>query len=87
MWSISKALRIPIDARIIELPDIPYTISYVIRKRQQLDNLNELPRDKRPPEKLIWDGTSDDIDEWIERVFKTPGGKDGIDVVITDIED
>lgn len=86
MWSIAKALRIPVDNKVTELQDLPYTISFVIRKRQQIDGLNELPKDKRPPEKMIWDGTSDDLDEWIERVFNQ-GHKDGLDVIISDIEE
>jgi len=69
MWSVAKALRIPLDASISTLSDLPYTISYVIRKRQQIDNLNELPKEKRPPESMIWYGTSEDIDDWLERVF------------------
>jgi len=69
MWSVAKALRIPLDASISTLSDLPYTISYVIRKRQQIDNLNELPKEKRPPEFMIWYGTSEDIDDWLERVF------------------
>jgi len=48
---------------------VPYTISFVIRKRMQVDNLSELPKDKRPPELTIWDGTSDDIESWLDRVF------------------
>lgn len=35
----------------------------------QIDNLNELPKDKRPPEIMIWEGTSDEIEHWIDRVF------------------
>ena len=87
MWSIAKALRIPIDAKISELESIPYTISFVIRKRQQIDGFNELPKEKRPPEKMIWDGTSDDIDEWLERVFKIGEKSDGLNLVISDIEE
>lgn len=66
---MSKALQIPLDKRVETLPDIPYTISFIIRKRQQIDSLNELPEDKRPPEKMIWDGDPEEIDEFIDRVF------------------
>lgn len=65
-------MQIPLDKNVIELQDIPYTISYVLRKRIQIDNLNELPKDKRPPEKMIWDGGSNELDNWLERVM---GGK------------
>lgn len=69
LWSISRALQIPIDKKITELQNTPYTISFVIRKRQQIDNLMELPKDKRPPDKMIWDGTSSELDDWLERIF------------------
>lgn len=52
------------------MTDLPYTISYVIRKRQQIDSFNEVDKEKRPPEKLIWDGNSDEIEEWFDRIFK-----------------
>lgn len=29
--------------------DYPYTISYIMRKRMQIDSFEELPKDKRPP--------------------------------------
>jgi hypothetical protein len=69
LWSIARALHTPIDNSITQLTDIPFTISYTIRKRIQIDNLSELPKEKRPPDQLIWDGSSEELDEWIERVF------------------
>lgn len=36
---------------------------------QQIDNLNELPKEKRPTDEIIWDGTSEDLDEWLEKVL------------------
>lgn len=66
MWSIAKALQIPIDPNIKELTSVPFTISFVIRKRQQIDNLNELPKEKRPPEYMIWYGTTEEIDKWLD---------------------
>lgn len=69
MWSVSKALHEPLDNSIKYLSDIPHTISYVIRKRVQIDNLNELPKEKRPPELMIWDGTYSDIEEWLDKVY------------------
>jgi hypothetical protein len=62
-------LHIPLDRSVEILPDVPYTYSYIIRKRQQIDNLNELPKDKRPPDSVIWGGTPEELDEWIEKVF------------------
>jgi hypothetical protein len=36
----------------------------------QVDGLNELPKDKRPTDFIIWDGSSDDIDRWLDRVYR-----------------
>ena len=62
-------MKIPLDNKIQEIQDIPHTISFVIRKRQQVDGFNELPKDKRPPELMIWDGTPEEINERLEEVF------------------
>ena len=66
---VSKALQIFPDSRVKQTKDLPYTISYCIRKRIQIDNLSELGREKMPPDRMIWDGTSEDINEWIDRVM------------------
>jgi len=84
---MSKALQIPLDKKLTRLPDVPYTISYVIRKRQQIDTFNELPREKRPPDDIIWDGTSDDLDEWLNKVFKQNEREEDQTIIITDIEE
>jgi hypothetical protein len=86
MWSMSKALRVPLDKRLTLLHTIPHTISYVIRKRQQIDTFNELPEEKRPPTDLIWDGTAEEIDEWFDRVFDRKN-KDYEDNIIVDLDD
>ncbi len=87
LWSISRALQIPLDNKIKELPDVPYTISYVIRKRVQIDNLNELPKDKRPTDKLLFDGTSDELEDWIARVMDRTGKKSNMaEFIISDVE-
>lgn len=49
--------------------ELPWTISYVIRKRMQLDSYAELPKEKRPPDWMIWYGTNEDIDDWFDKVF------------------
>lgn len=64
-----------------ELAELPYTISFVIRKRQQIDTLNELPKEKRPPDSIIWDGTSEELDEWLDRVFDKKN-KDTVDILL-----
>lgn len=69
MWSVSKALRIPLDPSVEKLTDIPYTHSFVIKKRLQIDSLNELEKNKRPPDSIVWDGTSEDLDNWLDSVF------------------
>lgn len=48
---------------------MPYTISYVIRKRTQIDNLNELPKEKRPPEIYLWDKSTEDLEMWLDGVL------------------
>lgn len=84
---MSKALHIPLDRNIENLPDVPYTISFVIRKRQQLDNLNELPKEKQPPEDMIWEGTSEEIEDWINKVFDHNKGSNTAEFIIEDVED
>lgn len=79
-------MQIPIDPQIGQLTDIPYTISFVIRKRIQIDNLNELPKEKRPPEMMIWDGSSTELEDWIDRVYDRKKRKeyDVSEIVILD---
>jgi hypothetical protein len=62
-------LQIPLDPRVRELSELPYTISFIIRKRQQIDSLNELPKEKKPTEDIIWNGTPEEMEEWLEKVF------------------
>jgi hypothetical protein len=68
---VSKALQIPLDPTVKQLTELPYTMSYIIRKRQQVDNLMEMPQDKRPPDIMIWDGKPEDIEDWIDKVYNT----------------
>ena len=35
----------------------------------QIDSLNELPQEKRPPDLMIWDGKPEDIQKWLKDVF------------------
>jgi hypothetical protein len=79
-------LGVPLDTKIKHLPQVPYTISFVIRKMQQIDNLNELPKEKRPPDDILWDGTSDDLDEWLEKVLGDKKSQKDVQILITDIE-
>lgn len=54
----------------------------------QVDSFNELPSEKRPPDKMVWEGSSEDIDKWLDDVFdrqkKNKGN--GIELVISDEE-
>lgn len=64
--------------------ELPWTISYVIRKRAQLDSFNELPKEKRPPDSMIWYGDAIEIDRWFDKIFKT--GKNPEEIIL-DISD
>jgi hypothetical protein len=86
LWSTSKALHTPLDKKIKTLPEMPYTISYVIRKRQQIDSLAELPKEKRPPDSVLWDGTSEEIDRWLDNVMGSKQVPDIITITEDDIE-
>jgi len=50
-------------------------MSFIIRKRQQIDSLNELGKDKRPPESMIWDSEPEALEEWLDNIFDTKGKK------------
>lgn len=81
---MAKALHVPLDSSISNISDIPYTISYVIRKRQQIDSFMELPKDKRPPEHLVWSGTQDEIEQWLDDVYFNRNNK--IEISLADVE-
>ena len=85
MWSITKELKVPLVTQITQIEDIPYTVSYVVRKRQQVDNINELPEEKRPPELMIWDGNVDELNEWISNTLSGKR-KSTADIVIDNVE-
>ena len=87
VWAVAKALRYPIDVKLKGMNYIPYTISFVIRKRIQVDSMYELPKEKRPPEKMLWEGSSKEIDEWFDKVFKNkPQQIDGLVIDISEVE-
>ena len=64
-------MQIPLDDKVKHIEDIPYTLSFVIRKHIQEDNLSELPKDKRPPEKMLWDGKSEELNDWLDNIWDT----------------
>jgi hypothetical protein len=55
--------------------DMPWTMSYVVKKRRQVSSFNEMQKEKRPPDKIIWWGTEDDLDEWLDKVYNRKGQK------------
>ena len=48
---------------------MPYTIAYVIKKKQQVDSLREIPKDKRPTEHMIWIGRPEDMEDWLDKAY------------------
>jgi hypothetical protein len=78
-------LGIPLDTKIENVDQVPYTTSYVIRKRIQMDNLYEIPKNKRPTEKMIWDGSPEEMEEWMERVV-LGNSQSEIEILDTDVE-
>jgi len=87
LWTISKALHISLDKRLEDLKYVPYTISYVIRKLIQVDTFNELPKEKRPPSSIIWDGTPEELEEWIEEVVLEKHNNPTYGSIIIDLDE
>jgi hypothetical protein len=76
-----------LDSRIKTLADTPHTISYVIRKRQQIDSLSELPKEKAPTLEIIWDSPPEALDEWIEMVFSKQHKTTVTDINLSEVEE
>lgn len=87
IWSMSKALRVPLDKKLARLSDVPYTISFVIRKRQQIDSFNEFPKEQRPPDSIVWDGTPEEIEDWFDRVLKRKKNKVADQMITIDLDE
>jgi hypothetical protein len=87
MWATSKSLGKPLQSDLPEPSEMPWTIAYCIRKREQVNSYAELPKDKRPPEIMTWWGTQEELDRWFDRVFKRDKDKKHQAVVIADIDD
>jgi hypothetical protein len=49
--------------------DLPWTMSFLIRKRLQVDSLNEMSKEKRPTDHLIWEGSPEELEDWIDTVY------------------
>lgn len=67
---MGSKLGIALDNKVKEIKDLPYTIAYVIKKRMQIDNLSELGKEKRPTEEMIWEGTPEELESWLDRVIR-----------------
>lgn len=78
-------MQVPLDLKVKTLPDLPYTISYVIRKRQQIDSYNDLPKDRRPPEKMIFDGTIEELEDFLDKVLKRKENR-SVELDLSEIE-
>jgi len=83
LWAVARDLKVPLDEKVKHLRDLPYTLSYVVRKRMQIDNLNELPEEKRPTDELIWEKSPEELDSWLDRVIKN-GKQETATLVIKD---
>lgn len=57
------------DKPVENIYDIPYTVSFVFRKRKQYLDMMQLPEEKRPPEPMFWLAPPEDIEEWLDRVL------------------
>jgi len=67
MWHIVQRSNIKFDECFRDVSLLPYTFSYLIRKRMQIDSWLELPKEKRPPEN-IWDNP-EELEEWFDRIY------------------
>ncbi len=48
----------------------------------ELDSYGELPKEKRPPDNLIWYGTPEEVEKWFDKVFSRKGHKDDDEAVL-----
>jgi hypothetical protein len=85
LWAIAKELKI-FPTKLEELAEIPYTWSYVIRKRMQVDSINELPNDKRPPDVVIWWRPQEELERWINNALKLDNKSSDIFISESEIE-
>lgn len=65
-----KATGLPLHKGLPPVDQLPWTITWVIRKLIQLDSFAELQSEKRPTDHLIWDGTPEELDKWFDKVFQ-----------------
>lgn len=80
-------MLVPLDTRLKVLHQVPHTISYVIRKRQQVDSLSELPKEKQPTNEILWDGSPEDLDDWLATVFDRGHKTTITDINLSEVEE
>ncbi|MHA2404164.1 MAG: hypothetical protein ACXADH_14300 [Candidatus Kariarchaeaceae archaeon] len=66
---VHKNSGLPLHPDLPPADELPWTISYIIKKRTQIDSFNELPKDKRPPDDILWYGTPEELDIWFDKVL------------------
>ena len=64
---IVEATGLPLIEGIDNVVDIPHTISFAVAYRLRINDMQELPKDKRPPRNL-WDKPHR-LSEFIDDVF------------------
>jgi hypothetical protein len=82
-WHIVQNSKLLLDKDIKTVLGLPYTLSFVIRRRMQINSWMELPEDKRPPES-IWDSPSQ-VEEWFDRVLT--GKQTEFNIPVDEIEE
>jgi hypothetical protein len=85
-WYVAKGEYTKLFPEFNNILDMPWTHSFIIRKRQQVDSLNEIPKEKRPPEMAIWWGTPEEIEEWIDKVYNRKKEETELTLSLSDIE-
>jgi hypothetical protein len=63
---------LPLAEDLIDVSDLPHTITGALSYRSRIKSFNELPKDKRPPRNL-WD-KSYRLKEFFDEVFDTNSG-------------
>lgn len=74
----------PLHSSLVDMStlELPWTISYVVRKRTQIDGLNELPKEKRPPDRILWWGSPEELEDWIDLMYDKKGKQSSADEFI-----
>lgn len=79
-WLLSKATGSPLHPILSVVYNIPFTLAYMIRKQNQIDSFQELPREKQPP-RSIWHNDYR-INLWYDTLFTDTPAK-GSELVLT----